>query len=99
MLPQMSQSATLLHRALRAYQRMSDEERLLWILGVGAVLYWLFSTVRRWSRRWRSYRTRKRFEEAARRKWEGHRTGHVGARYKRWDDWLKKIGYPTRGRK
>ena len=78
---------------------MSDEERLLWALGIGAVLFWLISSFKRWWRRWRNNRARRKFEGAARTRSEGNRMGHVAARYKRWDTWLEKIGYPRRGGK
>jgi hypothetical protein len=78
---------------------MGDEERLLWGLGVAAALFWVLSTFKGWWRRWRNNRARKRFEDAARRKWEGHHLGHVAARYRRRDAWLKKIGYPVKGGK
>ena len=78
---------------------MSYEERLLWILGVGAVLYFVVSTFGDWWRSWRKKQARKKLEEAARREREGPRRGHVAGRYKPWDPWLKKIGYPRRGTK
>jgi len=87
----------LLQKAIDAFHRMSEQERLLWMLCAAAAFLLVLSTLKGWWRRWKNHRARKRFEDAARRKWEGHRIGHVAGRYKRRDTWLKKIGYPRKG--
>jgi|HubBroStandDraft_6_1064221.scaffolds.fasta_scaffold137097_4 hypothetical protein len=88
-----------LAKTIRAFHHMSYQERLLWIIGVSAVLYFLFSTFRDGWRSWTNKRTRKRLEDASRKEWEDHGRGHIAGRYRLKDTWLKKIGYPRRGGK
>jgi len=89
---------TLVDKALRSWRHMDDQQRLLAVLLTGVALYLVLTTVKGWLRRWRNWRTRRRFEATQRKKWEGHKPGQIGARYRLKDKWLEKIGYPKRKR-
>jgi type VI protein secretion system component VasK len=69
---------------------MSAAELFVWALSVAAVLY----LVSPWWQRWKNKRARKRFADAERKKWEAHRRElDLPGRYRRWDEWLRKIKY------
>jgi hypothetical protein len=76
---------------------MSDQERLIWVLGAWAVLvvlFFLLGLALAESRKRKNREVQEKFEQAQRRKWEGHRREEpFKRRYHRRDPWLQKLGY------